>query len=185
MVDMVDGRATALLCDFGLSKIQDSQPSGLTTSGFHYHGSTRYWSPELICNSPRRDLRSDVWAWGCVAMEVSALNQLFEHSQVYLLRSLLLYYGQITTNVIPYKGLNGVIVIKAITEGPPALVETLDMNDTIRGIVKTCWSPAETRPHIRQCHEKLVESLGPGQVSLVYTKMHMLRRQPEIGSTSC
>lgn len=64
-------RPIAKLCDFGLSKIEDDMPSGLTTVSFYKKGTPLYLSPELLTSDmPKRDFRSDVWAWGCVVLEV-------------------------------------------------------------------------------------------------------------------
>lgn len=57
-------------CDFGLARTIDDIPSGLTTSR-NATGTIRYLSPELLEEeSPYKTLRSDVWAWGCVFVEV-------------------------------------------------------------------------------------------------------------------
>lgn len=69
LVCIEDQQAKALLCDFGLAKIKETDSSGLTTSSFNLKGSSRYMSPEL-CLDPMRDFQSDIWAWGCVLLEV-------------------------------------------------------------------------------------------------------------------
>lgn len=66
-----DNGPIAKLCDFGLSRIEEEEPSGLTTSTYHGKGTVAYLSPELvISNTPKRDAKSDIWAWGCVVLEV-------------------------------------------------------------------------------------------------------------------
>lgn len=58
-------------CDFGLATVVDDNPTGLTTSQNASRGTTRYFSPELLEeHTSHKTLSSDVWAWGCVAMEV-------------------------------------------------------------------------------------------------------------------
>lgn len=60
-----------MLCDFGLARVLEEVPSGLTTSKVTL-GTPRYASPELVMeDDPLRDLPSDVWAWGCLVLEVS------------------------------------------------------------------------------------------------------------------
>lgn len=60
----------ALLCDFGLARVLEEIPSGLTTTETHT-GTTRYASPELISEDvPCHTLKSDVWAWGCLFLVV-------------------------------------------------------------------------------------------------------------------
>lgn len=71
LIFQINGRPTAKLCDFGLSRIEDESASGLTTSTYHGKGTTSYLSPELIENEdPKRDLKSDIWAWACLVLEV-------------------------------------------------------------------------------------------------------------------
>lgn len=59
-----------MLCDFGLAKVIEDVPSGLTTTSTP-SCSVRYAAPELIVGdgSPHT-LQSDVWAWGCVLLVV-------------------------------------------------------------------------------------------------------------------
>lgn len=58
-------------CDFGLARVMDNQPSGLTTTTT-VKGTTRYLSPELLLDdNAEKTLQSDVWAWGCAVYEVS------------------------------------------------------------------------------------------------------------------
>lgn len=60
-----------MLCDFGLARIQTEDPSGLTTTASPKY-TTRYASPELVMESGARiTLASDVWAWGCLFLDVS------------------------------------------------------------------------------------------------------------------
>lgn len=69
---LVDDQGNAQLCDFGLAKILDDVPSGLTITKTTAW-SLRYAAPELVANREKlHTLRSDVWAWGCLALVVSA-----------------------------------------------------------------------------------------------------------------
>ncbi|KAG9022522.1 hypothetical protein FRB95_014668 [Tulasnella sp. JGI-2019a] len=67
---LVGDERQALLCDFGLTLAADEVPTGLTTSkGFK--GSVRYCSPELVMHEEaRRTVFSDMWAWGCLLVEI-------------------------------------------------------------------------------------------------------------------
>ncbi len=59
----------AVLCDFGIAKVTETT-SGLTTSE-GLGGTTRYMSVELIVEKEAvLTLASDMWAWGCVFIEV-------------------------------------------------------------------------------------------------------------------
>lgn len=62
-----------MICDFGLAKVMDDAPSGLTTSGSL--GTTRYVSPELFMDEGHsHSFSSDIWAWGCLSLQVSLIE---------------------------------------------------------------------------------------------------------------
>lgn len=59
-----------MLCDFGLAKVINERPTGLTTTR-SLKGSVRYLSPELLlADDPVHTLASDMWSWGCLLLEV-------------------------------------------------------------------------------------------------------------------
>lgn len=62
-----------MLCDFGLSKFLEV-PTGLTTTA-SVRGTLRYQSPEMVLDGSSPSLSSDVWAWACLALVVSAIVQ--------------------------------------------------------------------------------------------------------------
>lgn len=67
---LVNRNRRAVLCDFGLAKVMQEEPSGLTTSTVSM-GTLRYLSPELLNEEDApRNLKSDIWAWACVLNEV-------------------------------------------------------------------------------------------------------------------
>ncbi|KAG8905282.1 hypothetical protein FRB99_000299 [Tulasnella sp. 403] len=68
-----DGRA--MLCDFGLAKRTKGMPTALLTTCFNQGGTVRYLSPELFGDKAIRTLESDVWAWGCLLLEVSTFRR--------------------------------------------------------------------------------------------------------------
>lgn len=74
---LVNYERRAILCDFGLSKALSDVPSGLTTTRA-LKGSLRYLSPELLTNE-KRSIRSDIWAWGCLAFEACHSLLLIRH----------------------------------------------------------------------------------------------------------
>lgn len=62
--------ARALLCDFGLARIEDEIHSGLTTDSGN-EGTMRYRSPELVMDgNASHNTKTDVWSWGCLLLEV-------------------------------------------------------------------------------------------------------------------
>ncbi|KAG8916031.1 hypothetical protein FRC01_003420, partial [Tulasnella sp. 417] len=65
---LITDRVGAVLCDFGLARLTDGQPSGLTTTKT-VKGSTRYMSPELLEEGAVHTLSSDIWAFGCLVLK--------------------------------------------------------------------------------------------------------------------
>lgn len=70
---LITDRENAVIADFGIPKVLEDRPTGLTTSSWA-QGTIRYCSPELVTNSkPQHSLESDIWALGCLILEVSEL----------------------------------------------------------------------------------------------------------------
>lgn len=65
---LVTKERRGMLCDFGLANLLQDEPLGFTTS-IGFKGTTRWCSPQVIEEKPKT-LGSDVWGWGCLAMEV-------------------------------------------------------------------------------------------------------------------
>ncbi|KAG8914355.1 hypothetical protein FRC01_004115, partial [Tulasnella sp. 417] len=59
-----------LICDFGISRIISESNRFTTTNSAK--GSTGYMSPELFTTDPRSTLNSDVWAWGCLVLQITS-----------------------------------------------------------------------------------------------------------------
>ncbi|KAG8891423.1 hypothetical protein FRB99_003601, partial [Tulasnella sp. 403] len=118
---LVSANTSAMLCDFGLSKSAEGMTA---TSNMNNGGTARYWSPELFQEGNRPTLESDVWAWGCLLLEV--------------VMSLVPY------NDVPLEGR----VIHQITENIlPAEVDTLDCPTYVRDLLNRCWRAfPEERP---------------------------------------
>ncbi|KAG8913517.1 hypothetical protein FRC00_002235 [Tulasnella sp. 408] len=69
---LVSAQLRAVLADFGLSTILEEEGTGLTTST-GLKGTVRYYSPELVLEPDvRHSLQSDIWAWGCLTLEVQS-----------------------------------------------------------------------------------------------------------------
>lgn len=59
-----------MLCDFGLARIQEETPSGLTTTS-QTVGTIRYTSPEVVNEEGLvHTLSTDIWSWGCLLLVV-------------------------------------------------------------------------------------------------------------------
>ncbi|KAG8963637.1 hypothetical protein FRC05_004571 [Tulasnella sp. 425] len=129
----------AVLMDFGLSKALEGTPSGLTTTSFGLRGSTRYMSPELVSeDDARRTLASDVWAWGCLLLEILTDR---------------LPYADITSDAKIILTLARLLLAPARPNDMfPAPIDGLPIPDDLRSLLKNCWkiSP-EARPTMIQC----------------------------------
>ncbi|KAG8952962.1 hypothetical protein FRC04_003414 [Tulasnella sp. 424] len=147
---LVTDGLTAVICDFGLSKAVREGCSGLTTSRT-LKGSLRHLSPELLDEDPVHTLASDVWAWGCLALEIISER-------------------------IPYasaKSEQGIIL--EIARGRlPANISELDLPHNIHTALTLCWNPKpELRPGMsrllsvitrpRQLWESEILDLSPGE----------------------
>ncbi|KAG8981518.1 hypothetical protein FRB93_008574 [Tulasnella sp. JGI-2019a] len=130
---LVGDERQALLCDFGLTLAADEVQTGLTTSkGFK--GSVRYCSPELVMHEEaRRTVFSDMWAWGCLLVEI--MNE-----------------------TVPYAQLrNDFQVMFALTNRvPPETKELLIDPINIWSIVQGCW---HVEPGLRSTAETSAKDL--------------------------
>ncbi|KAG8905095.1 hypothetical protein FRB99_000696 [Tulasnella sp. 403] len=130
---------TAMLCDFGLAKVMEGRPSGMTTSTFNQCGTLAYESPELLLSKACRSKESDVWAWGCL------LQEIFSEKPPY------------------HWALNiGAIINWISTAIPPAVVINLKCPDYVKGILLHCWERAPTvRITIEGCTKALEDREAP------------------------
>ncbi|KAG8896334.1 hypothetical protein FRB99_008934 [Tulasnella sp. 403] len=139
---LVSSMHRALLCDFGLAKAAEDVPSGMTTSRFNQLGTTRYLSPELImANNPRRTVRSDIWAWGCLL--------LVQHVDRKLL-----------TGKYPYHDISSepTLLLKIAQNVRPAKSKDIPLPSALRKLLDSCWNPQpERRPTIEECVDILRE----------------------------
>lgn len=130
---LVNREFKAVLCDFGLSQMVQDDDCGLTTSkGFK--GSTRYLSPELVKDEGPRTLASDVWAWGCLLLEI-----LFDQ--------------------LPYSGARTdyAVLLDLAQQILPADPYSLAVSETMKMLFEKCWDPEPPcRPTIHQCLQSLI-----------------------------
>lgn len=73
---VIDAYGNAQLCDFGLAKILDDVPSGLTTTRASSY-TIRYAAPEIIMGESLHTIASDMWAWGCLVLFVGQTYLIF------------------------------------------------------------------------------------------------------------
>ncbi|KAG8894129.1 hypothetical protein FRC00_009477, partial [Tulasnella sp. 408] len=126
---LVTDELTAVICDFGLSRAVQEEYTGLTTSRT-LKGSLRHLSPELLDEDPVHTLASDVWAWGCLALEIM-------------------------TDYTPYasaKSEQGIIL--AIARGRlPANISELHLPHNVKTALTLCWNP---KPDLRPSMARII-----------------------------
>ncbi|KAG9031568.1 hypothetical protein FRB95_002562 [Tulasnella sp. JGI-2019a] len=112
---LISNERRAIICDFGLCIALDEVPTGLT-SAYGFKCSIRWCSPELITEEhPRRTVYSDLWAWGCLLVEI-------------------------IRETIPYSQMRDVQALFALTKGVlPESEELLTHPVNIWPIVQGCW----------------------------------------------
>ncbi|KAG8903765.1 hypothetical protein FRB99_002792 [Tulasnella sp. 403] len=164
---LVAENTVVMLCDFGLSKSTESMTAASTTNNA---GTSRYWSPELFQQGNRPTLESDVWAWGCLLLEVISRHQflVLDHPDVIL---------QIVTGLAPYNDipLEG-RVIHQITENIlPAQLDTLGCPTHVRDLLGQCWKiPSGERPKMQEVVSRLTAGnlhfFAQGSVSMAVTR---------------
>lgn len=139
-----------MLCDFGLARLEEDVPSGLTTARGK-EGSTCYLSPELVRDTASRTAKSDVWARGCLFMEVSA-------TRASRLSSLIKRLPQTMTGLAPFrqeKRYEGTI-LRLMENAKPVNLEDPMVPEKIRGLLEICWEERpEDRPTMNLCAEKV------------------------------
>ncbi|KAG8903845.1 hypothetical protein FRB99_002660 [Tulasnella sp. 403] len=117
---LVNDRGRAQLCDFGLARNLEATPHEGSAATTGFGGTTRYLSPESVEESIQYTLESDVWAWGCLALEIF-------------------------TGLAPYHDVPavGTVIVRIQRGDPPADVHNIDCPEHIRQLLLSCW---ERRP---------------------------------------
>ncbi|KAG8934434.1 hypothetical protein FRC00_012135 [Tulasnella sp. 408] len=138
---LVSEEVRGMLGDFGLSRVLEADPTGLTTSRT-IKGSIRYMSPELLNENVIHPLQSDVWAFGCLALEMLTGQLPFHKSQG-------------PTHVIielSMKKLPASLEEPPVSDLPPGLVLLLEL----------CWKEEPSaRPTMTKCVEVIRKHLQP------------------------
>ncbi|KAG8948602.1 hypothetical protein FRC04_009505 [Tulasnella sp. 424] len=123
---LIDDSNCARLCDFGLSQFLEQLNPELQTS-FVGQGSKGYQAPELIRDGVQ-DLPSDVYAFGCVVLEVMSGKPPF----------------------YKLKAGKAFLVISAGSSPEPSAHPKLPPSDPIWDILRKCWAAPLVRPTIRE-----------------------------------
>ncbi|KAG8939628.1 hypothetical protein FRC04_006109 [Tulasnella sp. 424] len=130
---IVSDEGNAKICDFGISKLVQENPSGFTTT-VSVKATLRYSSREMLDQDGKSTTASDVWAFGMLILHVM-------------------------TNKVPYITiLSDVKVILAIMNGEKPLPEDypeLPATDTLWDVMRECWDGDPTkRPRMVDVYNK-------------------------------
>ncbi|KAG8973945.1 hypothetical protein FRC05_008002 [Tulasnella sp. 425] len=151
-----------MLGDFGLSRVLEADPTGLTTSRT-IKGSMRYMSLELLNGDTVHTLQSDVWAFGCLALEILTGQHPFHKCQ---------NFTQVIVE-LSLKRLPASLDEPPVSDLPPGLALLLEL----------CWTedPA-ARPAMTKCVEVVRNHLQPDiSKSLEVTQAVLLPREIKTG----
>ncbi|KAG8957354.1 hypothetical protein FRC03_010224, partial [Tulasnella sp. 419] len=121
---LVNEHCRACLCDFGSTRMIEGA-SGFTTSSLNTKATLRFMSPERLMEDEPPTIASDVWAFGCIVVEVF-------------------------TNSIPYAHIkNDNVVSRKITEKElpldPSYDTTVSPGEEFWTFVGGCWEFESTR----------------------------------------
>ncbi|KAG8924844.1 hypothetical protein FRC01_010981 [Tulasnella sp. 417] len=139
----------AMLADFGLSRVLEDAPTGLTTTE-GLKGTLRFYSPELMKGKDAsHSLASDIWAWGCLVLEVRITGYMFT---THLIRTVNI---KVLANKIPYaeKKADRLVLFALVNDEIPAEIGSLPIPiPEIKLLLGKCWAiqPNE-RPSASYC----------------------------------
>ncbi|CUA73542.1 Putative serine/threonine-protein kinase/receptor R826 [Rhizoctonia solani] len=142
--------ATALICDFGRSshpKDLDRPHEFILSSSSPFAGTVRYMSPELLLpESAIPSPAADMWAYGCISLEILCRIQPYNETNSDAVVAELIRTGHLPSNR-PY--------------GPRGRL----VNDTLWGLLSSCWQAQDWRPTAQIVLEELTRLVESGQVN--------------------
>ncbi|KAB5590968.1 Serine/threonine-protein kinase mos [Ceratobasidium theobromae] len=135
----------AMICDFGRSRLPHDQPRGETRSS-PFGATLRYMSPELFISAAVKPTpASDMWAYGCVALEILCRIQ---------------PYHEIVND---YEVIESIRGGRAPSDRPRGARARL-VSDSLWEVLTTCWREQNWRPTSRNFLEQLMSMLESGEV---------------------
>ncbi|KAF8344108.1 kinase-like domain-containing protein, partial [Cantharellus anzutake] len=151
---MMGNRGIAILCDFGLSSFLHGASSSAFTGALHGLRSVRYTAPQLLEDNSVNPCskEADIWAFGCVSIEVGAIDShLTPHLQI--------LFFQILSGQRPYNKIDDENdLCNKILDGEPAYTPDVFQRVKVKDIIKDCLKvPALKRPHVKA----LINVLAP------------------------
>ncbi|THU93879.1 kinase-like protein, partial [Dendrothele bispora CBS 962.96] len=135
----ISGRA--LVCDFGLSRVADSEALRWTSlsTGNRGGGTLRWLAPECLIDAKPVTYESDVYAFGCVCYEIF-------------------------TGLIPFQEMStdATIIFQLIKEKrPPRPQGNIQLTDAIWHVIEQCWDQTPSmRPVARDLPHVLESATG-------------------------
>ncbi|KAH7322359.1 kinase-like domain-containing protein [Rhizoctonia solani] len=144
---LVNSDETALICDFGRSR-QPRDPSNevILSSSSPFAGTVRYMSPELLVpESARPSTAADMWAYGCVALEILCRIQPYNETSSDVVVAEMIRSGRIPSD--RPRGARGSLI-----------------NDTLWSVLSSCWRAQDWRPTAEGFLEELNRMLHSGEV---------------------
>ncbi|KAJ1305686.1 hypothetical protein OPQ81_010424 [Rhizoctonia solani] len=144
---LVKSDETALICDFGRSRQpNDRSNEVILSSSSPFAGTVRYMSPELLIpDSARPSPAADMWAYGCVALEILCRIQ---------------PYHEITSDVVVAELIKSGHLPSDRPRGPRGRL----INDVLWSMLSSCWKGQDWRPTAHRFLEELTRMLQTGEV---------------------
>ncbi|KAG8955251.1 hypothetical protein FRC03_011242 [Tulasnella sp. 419] len=99
-------------------------------------GNVRWLAPEIVCDGKKRSTASDVYAFGCLMLEIA-------------------------TGAVPYRGMLDIQVVLALMSGKTLATDRasypeLPDNDTLWELMSDCWKyECEARPTMKAVEARL------------------------------
>ncbi|CAE6428513.1 unnamed protein product [Rhizoctonia solani] len=156
---LVTSDETALICDFGRSRQHDDKPNeAFLTNSSPFAATVRYMSPELLVpESAEPSPAADMWAYGCIALEILCRIQPYHETTSDVVVAELIRSGQ------PPSGR---------PHGPRGSL----INDTLWNSLSSCWQAQDWRPTAHGFLEDLNKMLQNGEVPRSPVSMNLLTR---------
>ncbi|CAE6429952.1 unnamed protein product [Rhizoctonia solani] len=144
---LVTNEETALICDFGRSRQPHDQPNEVIISNSSpFVGTVRYMSPELfVPNEARPTPAADMWAYGCVALEILCRISPYHETTSDMVIAELIKSGHLPSD--RPRGPRGSLI-----------------NDTLWNALSSCWQAQDWRPTAHIFLEQLTRMLQSGEV---------------------
>ncbi|TDL23535.1 kinase-like protein [Rickenella mellea] len=141
---LIDKYKLPRIADFGLARVADSQAVSLETISYNGGGSLRWQAPELLLSSKEvtesvnTTERSDVYAFGCLCLEVFTDRPPFWGLSEYAVIATLLLHNERPSR-------------------PPAPAAERGLDDEMWDLMNQCWETSRSeRPRMKAVYERIL-----------------------------